>query len=91
MGLDKSMADKANMVAIQHADGTCAGDVHLAKKSTKVSKGRGVQEGDMIGYTGMSGCMDEPHLHFNIFKIDDGKTISIPFEFKNNGNTMSYG
>jgi murein DD-endopeptidase MepM/ murein hydrolase activator NlpD len=80
-GLNPIYATKANYVAIEHNDGTYAEYVHLKHKGVTVQQGQVVQAGEIIGYSGLSGCMDVSHLHFNVFKIEDGKGISIPFEF----------
>jgi len=81
-GLDKSLANEVNFVAIDHGDGTYAEYLHLRKDRVMVKEGQQVKEGDLLGYTGLSGCMDAPHLHFNLFKVENGKGISIPVEWK---------
>ena len=80
-GLNPQFASKANFVAIDHEDGTYAEYIHLKKNSIVVSVGQDVLTGDLLGYSGLSGCMDFPHLHFNVFKIENGKGVSIPFDF----------
>jgi murein DD-endopeptidase MepM/ murein hydrolase activator NlpD len=69
-----------NLVGIDHKDGTLTEYAHLAKRRA-VSEGQNVEEGELIGYVGLSGITDLPHLHFNAFKIENGKGISIPVEF----------
>ena len=78
--LDPSYATKVNFVVIDHGDGTYAEYVHLKYRGIIVEVGQKVEKGDIIGYSGLSGCMDLPHLHFNVFKIENGKGVSIPFE-----------
>ena len=80
-GLDEKFANEVNYVAVNHGDGTFAEYLHLGKDQVDVEEGQEVQTGDLLGYSGLSGCMSHPHLHFNVFKIDDGKAISIPVEF----------
>ena len=80
-GIDPSFIDKVNFVVIDHQDGTYAEYLHLAKGKIKVKKGDEVKPGDLLGYTGLSGCMDGAHLHLNVFEIKDGKAISIPIRF----------
>lgn len=82
-GLDKNLANEANFVAIDHGDGTYAEYLHLGKNRVLVKEEQRVEAGDMLGYTGLSGVMDKPHLHFNVFKIVDGMAVSIPIEFDN--------
>lgn len=81
-GLDKDLSQEVNFVAIDHGDGTYAEYLHLGKDKVVVERGQKVKVGDLLGYTGLSGCMDEPHLHFNVFKIENGKGTSIPVEFE---------
>ncbi len=80
-GTDLSFVDKVNFVAIDHQDGTYAEYLHLGKDKIKVKKGDKVKTGDLLGYAGLSGCMDMPHLHLNVFKIKNGKAISISVKF----------
>jgi len=85
-GLDAKLADEANYVAIYHGDGTYAEYIHLGKDKVEVQEGQEVETGDLLGYSGLSGCMSDPHLHFNAFKIKDGKGVSIPVEFTDLGS-----
>lgn len=80
-GLDAKLANEVNYVAIDHGDGTYAEYLHLGKNRVEVREGQDVETGDLLGYSGLSGCMSHPHFHFNVFKIEDGKGVSIPFEF----------
>lgn len=79
-GLDPAYATKVNFVAIDHGDGSYAEYVHLKHKGVIVEVGQKVEIGDILGYSGLSGSMDLPHLHFNVFKIANEKGVSIPFE-----------
>lgn len=81
-GLDKNLASEANYVVVEHDDKTFAEYLHLGKDKVVVKQGQKVGVGDILGYTGLSGCMSEPHLNLNVFKVQDGKGVSIPFEFK---------
>lgn len=78
-GLDTKFAREANRVVIDHLDGTLAEYMHFGFDKVTVRAGDSVQAGQLLGHTGMSGCMNLPHLHFNVFKIVDGKNVSIPF------------
>jgi len=81
-GLDIKLTNKANYVYIGHDDGTYTEYLHLGKDQVVVEEGQEVNIGDLLGYTGLSGCMSEPHLHFNGFKVEGEKGISIPVEFE---------
>jgi murein DD-endopeptidase MepM/ murein hydrolase activator NlpD len=83
-GIGKSFADKVNFIQIDHQDGTYSEYLHLGKGQIKVKIGDMVKTGDLLGYTGLSGCMDGPHLHLNVCKIKDRKAISIPVKFQEN-------
>lgn len=80
-GLDKKFADDANIVAIEHKDGTAIEYVHMGKNKIYVKVGDTVKTGDTLGLSGLSGCMSAPHLHANKFKYDEnGKPISVPYD-----------
>ena len=81
-GLENSFDGEANFVAIDHGDGSYAEYIHLGKDKLSVNVGDRVNKGDVLGYTGLSGVMDVPHLHFNLFKIEEGKGYSIPVEWE---------
>ncbi len=80
-GLDASI-DDTNLVAIDHRDGTFTEYLHLGYNKVFVKEGQEVEQGDVIAQTGLSGIMSEPHLHFNAFKVEGRKGISIPVEFE---------
>jgi murein DD-endopeptidase MepM/ murein hydrolase activator NlpD len=82
-GIDLEFANQVNHVTIDHKDGTYAEYLHLGQNQVTVKEGQEVETGDLLGYSGLSGCMSHPHLHFNVSKINDGKAVSIPFKFKN--------
>ena len=80
-GLNIKLADKANYVAINHGDETYAEYIHFGKDKVEVQEDQDIKTGDLLGYSGLSGCMSRPHLHFNVFKIKDKKSVSIPVKF----------
>ena len=82
-GLNPKFTKEVNFVAIDHWDNTYSEYLHLGKDKVIVKKGHKVKVGKLLGYTGFSGIMDLPHLHFNVFKIENSKGISIPFKLKN--------
>ncbi len=79
-GVDKKFAEKANYVAVKHGDGTYAEYLHLGKDKVVVRKGQKIKAGDLLGHSGLTGYMDKPHLHLNLFRIEGDKAISIPYE-----------
>ncbi len=81
-GLDKKFANDANYVAVKHDDDTFIEYVHLGKNQIVVQKGQNVKTGDLLGYSGLSGCMSEQHLHLNLFRIEGEKAVSLPLEIE---------
>ncbi len=55
-----------NAVIISHGGGWETYYAHLKKGSLTVSKGQEVLKGDILGYVGMSGLTDFPHVHFEL-------------------------
>jgi murein DD-endopeptidase MepM/ murein hydrolase activator NlpD len=53
-----------NMIEIQHPNGYSTRYAHLSRIVTR--RGRLVQQGDLIGYSGMSGLATGPHLHYEV-------------------------
>jgi murein DD-endopeptidase MepM/ murein hydrolase activator NlpD len=56
---------KANYIIIRHADGSFGCYWHLQKNGVAVKKGR-VAKGQLIGYSGSTGFVLRPHLHFTV-------------------------
>jgi murein DD-endopeptidase MepM/ murein hydrolase activator NlpD len=54
----------SNRVNIDHGDGTVATYWHLDVATVHI--GQQVQAGDLLGYSGTSGCSTGPHLHFQV-------------------------
>lgn len=72
--------DYTNLVSLDHDDGTSTEYCHLTRDAI-VSNDQSVDEGAIIGYVGLSGITDRPHLHFNPFIKEKRKVVSIPVEF----------
>jgi murein DD-endopeptidase MepM/ murein hydrolase activator NlpD len=78
----RKFEDCANIIIIQHKDGTMAHYCHLSPHSAKVHVGQKVRAGDLIGASGNTGFTSGPHLHFAVFKAHDGygrETIPVKF------------
>lgn len=81
-GAHRKYEDKANMVTVQHSDGTMAHYCHLAPHSAKVRVGTKVRAGDQLAASGNTGFTSGPHLHFAVFKARSGhgrETIPVKF------------
>jgi murein DD-endopeptidase MepM/ murein hydrolase activator NlpD len=57
---------EGNYVRVLHADGTVATYAHLRHRGVVVAVGDSVARGQLIAYSGASGDVDEPHLHFGV-------------------------
>lgn len=72
-----------NFIIIRHEDGTLGHYCHLKKGGVKVSQGQMVQTGEAIALSGNTGFSSGPHLHFCVYKIQDGRQrITIPVKFE---------
>ncbi|WP_169566558.1 M23 family metallopeptidase [Sneathiella limimaris] len=55
-----------NVVILHHGGGWNTFYAHLKRDSIQVTKGQSVSKGQILGYVGMSGLTDFPHLHFEL-------------------------
>lgn len=81
-GPHRKFEDSANVVVVQHEDGTMAHYCHLAPHSAKVQVGEKVRAGDSLAASGNTGFTSGPHLHFAVFKARSGfgrETIAVKF------------
>lgn len=78
-GLTTDYVTKANLVAVEHADGTIAEYVHLKFHGVAVTLGQNVRAGELVGYSGNTGYSSEPHLHVRISMVKSpGYDESLP-------------
>lgn len=68
---------EGNYVRVRHADGTVALYAHLKHQGLAVALGQRVGSGQLLGYSGASGDVREPHLHFAVLRDD----VSVPIRF----------
>jgi murein DD-endopeptidase MepM/ murein hydrolase activator NlpD len=74
----------ANVVIVQHEDGTYGRYVHLTQGGALVEIGQNVAQGDPIGLSGCSGDPGNPHLHFDVTKdCAQSNCHTIPVCFRN--------
>jgi len=71
-----------NVIILRHPGGWETYYAHLRKGSLAVKIGQQVNTGDILGYVGMSGLTDFPHVHFELRK--NNKRID-PFSGLNAG------
>lgn len=72
-------------VMLAHPDGLDTLYAHLSK-NTVVSKGEHVTEGEVIGYSGMTGYATGPHLHFGVYAASGVQIMDLG-EFRGSGGT----
>jgi len=74
--------DKANFVSVLHIDGTFADYSHLRQNGVTVRVGQRVRAGQIIGFSGATGYVNGPHLHFVVKKaVKGGGFQSVPVKF----------
>ncbi|HEY9715337.1 MAG TPA: M23 family metallopeptidase [Chroococcales cyanobacterium] len=82
-GPDKRYERCGNYVIVDHGDGTYAEYWHLRQAGVLVRLGQPVQVGTPIGLSGETGFARGPHLHFEVFRVVDGRSnASLPFKMR---------
>lgn len=74
-----------NLVVVQHDDGSYGQYMHLTRDGAKVTLGRNVVKGQVIGLSGATGLAGYPHLHFVVTKFGSWEYpyVSLPRNFSN--------
>jgi murein DD-endopeptidase MepM/ murein hydrolase activator NlpD len=74
----------ANRVNVAHSGGDISSYSHLSE--VLVAEGQHVEAGDLLGYSGTSGCSTGPHMHFQIMRgCETGYCQSVPMSFDDAG------
>jgi murein DD-endopeptidase MepM/ murein hydrolase activator NlpD len=74
----------ANRVNVEHDDKTISSYSHFDEVVVQV--GQHVEAGDLLGYSGTSGCSTGPHLHFQVMTgCSTGYCQSVPVSFDEAG------
>lgn len=68
-GNSEKYKDSANYITVKHNDGTYAAYVHLKKDGVAVKTGQAVSSGTLLGYSGQTGFVSCPHLHFMVYRV----------------------
>ena len=70
-----------NVIVLKHENGISTVYGHLSGFAADLRKGMQVEQGDIIGYVGMTGLATGPHLHYE-FLVDkvhrDPMTVALP-------------
>ena len=70
----KSGAGLGRYIKVKHATaGYVTVFAHLSKIESGVRKGKTVERGDLIGYSGNTGLSEAPHLHYEVRDMQDRK------------------
>jgi murein DD-endopeptidase MepM/ murein hydrolase activator NlpD len=81
-GTEERLKKRANAIFILHEDGTIARYLHLKQGGANVEVGDRVAVGDLIGFSGNTGYSQSPHLHFDVFSVDEDlewQTVDVRF------------
>lgn len=81
-GTEERFKRRANLIFILHADGTIARYLHLQQGGVQVALGERVATGDLIGFSGNTGYSQDPHLHFDVIRVDENlewQTVDVRF------------
>jgi len=69
-------------IKLKHSNGYVSSYSHLSRYAAKMSRGKKVHQGQVIGYVGATGAATGPHLCFHLRK--NGKSIN-PLTFQSPG------
>lgn len=75
--LEDPLTFEGNFVRVRHADGTAAIYAHLRHQGVAVAVRQAVKAGELLAYSGSTGDVLEPHLHFAVLRED----ASMPVRF----------
>ena len=82
-GSTQYFRNRVNCVRVRHSDGTLGEYDHFRLNGVEVEEGQRVKRGDLIGYSGATGFVTGPHLHFVVYSAIDGhKRRSYPIRFR---------
>lgn len=85
-GEEAPLTYEGNFVRVRHADGTLALYAHLRYEGIAVKVGDAVEAGQLVGYSGSSGDVGEPQLHFAVIREERNSAgwleeVSMPIRF----------
>ena len=81
----KKYWDMGNRIVIKHENGEYSAYEHLRYKGVVVKVGEKVKLGQLIGFSGNTGYISAPHLHFEVFNNPhteeqiEGETLQVVF------------
>ena len=81
-GWNRKYRPDGNNIVVEHADGTRAGYWHLQHNGAVVNVGDTVKQGQLIGLSGKTGYAFVPHLHFIVWKYQNGQWQQMATRFQ---------
>ena len=82
-GISPDYKQCCNYINVKHDDGTYAAYVHLKYKGVAVQLGQQVAAGTLLGYSGATGWVTNPHLHFMVYRINAPAALqTLPFRMR---------
>lgn len=83
---EEPLTYEGNFVRVRHADGTAAIYAHLKHLGVAVAPGEHVAAGQVLGSSGATGDVEEPHLHFCVTRTQTNASgwqeeVSVPVRF----------
>ena len=77
---------EGNFVRVRHSDGSIATYAHLKHQGVAVKPWEAVKAGQLLGYSGATGDVDRPHLHFGVSRWQRNRAgwleeVSLPIVF----------
>jgi murein DD-endopeptidase MepM/ murein hydrolase activator NlpD len=83
---EEPLSYEGNFVRVRHDDHTAATYAHLMYRSVTVTLGQTVEAGQLLGYSGSTGDVTRPHLHFVITRTKTNSAgwredVSLPVMF----------
>jgi hypothetical protein len=83
---DAPVTYEGNFVRVRHADGTAATYAHLKHQGVTVTAGESIEAAQLLGYSGATGDVVKPHLHFVVTRVQRNSAgwqeeVSLPVRF----------
>jgi murein DD-endopeptidase MepM/ murein hydrolase activator NlpD len=83
---EEPLTYEGNFVRVRHVDGSAAIYAHLKYRGVTVAVGESVGVGQILGYSGATGDVEEPHLHFVVTRMEKNSSgwqeeVSVPVKF----------
>src|SRR5688572_2234869 len=83
---EEPLTFEGNFVRVRHGDGSTGVYAHLKHRGVAVAVGQAVEAGQLLGYSGASGDVEQAHLHFAVTRVERNSSgwqeaVSVPVKF----------